>query len=343
MTIRSTVLGLVFVLFSFSAFTQDIHFSQYYASPLNLNPALIGGFNGTFRLVANYRNQWFSVLGASSYVTYSGSVDAPILRKRLNSDQLGVGLVVMNDKSGDGGLSNLTIMAGASYHKALDNFNRFSLSLGVQGGVVQKRIDFNKLTFEEQFVADIGFDPAAFNGENVSSSSIFYPDFVIGVLFRGGFAENVNAYAGGSVAHVHKPKENFLVEVDESNRLDPRFSAHVGVDFGIGDYVTLTPGLLYLSQSTAQEITAGLALGYKLNKLNTVFFGTWFRVLDKDALVIMGAYEVSGFRVGISYDANLSDLKVASGGVGAIELSLIYIHDKEPVQKLSPVKFCPRF
>ena len=343
MGLRNIVLGLVFVILSPVTFAQDIHFSQYYASPLNLNPALIGGFNGTFRLVANYRNQWFSAVGASSYVTYSGSIDAPILRQRLNTDQLGVGLVVFNDKSGDGGLSNMTVMAGASYHKSLDNFNRYSLSLGVTAGIVQRRIDFTKLTFEEQFVADVGFDPIASNNENISSSSIYYPDFIIGVLFRGGFADNVNAYVGGSLAHVHKPKESFLVPVGEANRLDPRYTAHAGVDFSLGKYVTLTPGLLYLSQSTVQEITTGLALGYKINDLNSFYFGSWFRILDKDALIFMGAYEVSGFRVGLSYDTNLSDWKEASGGVGAVEISLIYIHKQEPVQKISPVKFCPRF
>ena len=336
---RFTLISLLFV--SLSLYSQDIHFSQYYASPVNLNPANIGAFNGSFRLVANYRNQWYSFLKSSSYQTFSGSIDAPILRNKLREDGLGVGLVVFNDKSGNGGLTNLTVMAGAAYHKSLDDFNKYSLSLGVQGGIVQRRVDFTKLLFEEQFDSDLGFDPNLGNGENIDRSSFIYGDFSIGLLFRGRFSDNVNAYFGGGAYHLHKPKESFLG--DTENKLDARFVAHGGVDVGIGEYVTLTPGFMYLVQGTAQEVNVGLALGYKINDINAFYFGSWYRILESDALVMMAAYEISGFRVGLSYDINLSDLKLASNSQGAVEVSLIYIHGKEPERQMSPVKFCPRF
>ena len=107
------------ILACLAAQGQDIHFSQYFASPLTLNPATIGGFNGQFRFAANYRNQWYFLKSRydgsrAGYATYSGSYDIRLLRKKLKYDQFGVGVMVFNDKAGDGGLSNLTAMAGAA-------------------------------------------------------------------------------------------------------------------------------------------------------------------------------------------------------------------------------------
>ena len=326
---------ILLVCISTVGIAQDVHFSQYYASPLNLNPAFTGGFNGMFRAVVNYRNQWFSALGSSSYVTYSGSFDAPILRKKLNYDQLGVGGVIYNDRSGDGGLTNLTVMVGLAYHKSLDQFNRFSLALGAHAGITQKRVDFSSLLFENDIVGG----PA----ENVSQSSFIYPDFSIGLLFRGSFTDRITAYVGGSAVHLHRPEETFLTTTGEGNRIEPRFNVHGGIDFGIGENVTLTPGFLYKLQNNAQEITPGVAFGYRLTDISALYLGAWFRALDTDALIAMAAFEVSGFRVGLSYDVNLSDYKPASNGQGGLEVSLIYIHKQEATQQISPVKFCPRF
>ncbi len=333
----------VSLIFAITAtYGQDIHFSQYYASPLTLNPAMTGGFNGKVRAVANYRNQWFSFLKSASYTTYSGSVDAPILRNKLRYDRLGIGMMVFNDRAGAGALSNFTAMVGASYHKVLDEQNRYSLALGAHFGITQRRIDFTKLTFESQFDPDLGF--VLPNQENVDRSSFIYPDFTIGLLFRGRFTNTINGYIGGSMFHLHKPKEYFLSQNGEVNRLSPRFLAHGGVDFEVGEHVSLTPGFMYLVQNTASEITAGMAFGYKLNEFNTFYLGAWYRIFDNDAFIAMVAYEYDGIRVGLSYDINVSDLRVASSNQGAVELSVIYIYGKEKEQRLmSPVNFCPKF
>ena len=77
------------VLGSFALNAQDIHFSQFYMSPLNLNPALTGVMNCNVRLVANYRNQWASVLKSNAFKTYSVSYDQRIPVGRY--DYFGVG------------------------------------------------------------------------------------------------------------------------------------------------------------------------------------------------------------------------------------------------------------
>src|ERR1700750_1572974 len=83
---------------------QDPGFSQFFASPLTLNPALTGKFNGVVRVAGNYRNQWPSINNA--FITSTISVDAPILRNKLpENDTWGLGIMGMNDKTAGGALN----------------------------------------------------------------------------------------------------------------------------------------------------------------------------------------------------------------------------------------------
>jgi hypothetical protein len=98
------LLAISAVVLSFTQVkAQDIHFSQYYASPLTLNPALTGLINGDFRAVANYRGQWFSIpttSAAAPYNTYQGSFDASVFRKKLKNSGLGLGAMFYADEAG---------------------------------------------------------------------------------------------------------------------------------------------------------------------------------------------------------------------------------------------------
>ena len=85
---------LLFVVCAAFSDAQDVHFSQYYAAPLTLNPALTGLVNGVFRASFNYRNQWFNIPTLNTiapYQTYQASFDMPLLRDRLGNDGFGVG------------------------------------------------------------------------------------------------------------------------------------------------------------------------------------------------------------------------------------------------------------
>src|ERR1700755_680115 len=79
---------------------QDPNFSQFFVSPLTLNPALTAKFNGNLRVAGNYRNQWPAFTKA--FVTSSVSVDFPILQSKLaETDTWGVGFMGMTDKTAD--------------------------------------------------------------------------------------------------------------------------------------------------------------------------------------------------------------------------------------------------
>ena len=150
---RKLYSSLLVLMFTVAAYAQDIHFSQYSASPLTLNPALTANINGAFRFAANYRTQWFTIPTLNSiapFQTYQVSVDVPILRERLGNDGLGFGGMFYGDRAGDGALTTYCGMASIAYHKAVDRYGKARVSLGLQAGVVSKQIKINELIFESQ-------------------------------------------------------------------------------------------------------------------------------------------------------------------------------------------------
>ena len=96
---RASLVAALALTFN-SVQAQDIHFTQFTASPLIVNPAFTGAFSGQWRAAAIYRDQWRSV--TSPFKTYAVSVDAPIINDLSHDDNLAAGLQLYNDRAGDG-------------------------------------------------------------------------------------------------------------------------------------------------------------------------------------------------------------------------------------------------
>lgn len=328
---------------SASALAQDIHFSQYYASPLTLNPALTGNINGVFRLAANYRNQWFTIptLGmVAPYQTYQFSGDAALLRDRLGNDGFGVGGMFYCDRAGDGALTTFSGMVSLAYHKAVDRYGRGRISLGLQAGVVSKQIKMQNLVFETQ-LDGYGWNTQLSNGESYSGKSILYPDVNIGAMWTHAPKDNFRYYLGFAMNHLSKPRESFLG--DERNRINYLYKVNAGMEIFLNhDYsFSMTPTFLFMLQSNAQQYNVGLGLNYWVNDDIAIFGGGWYRI--KDAVILNLGAEFYNCRVGISYDVNHSSLRTASKAQGGIELSAIYIFKKEKPGPIQYEKYCPTF
>ena len=341
---RKLYSSIFLLLFGTSAFAQDIHFSQYNASPLTLNPALTANINGVFRAAANYRNQWFTIPTLNSvapYQTYQFSFDAPILRERLGNDGFGFGGAFYADKAGDGALTTFSGLVSVAYHKAVDRYGRARISLGIQAGVVSKQIKMQNLIFESQ-LDNYGWNTSLSNGEtNYSGRSILYPDVNVGALWTHAPKEKLRYYIGFSANHVSRPRESFLQ--DTRNRLNVRFNANAGMEIFLNsDYsFSLTPTFLFMSQGNAQQYNFGLGLNYWVNDNVAVFGGAWYRV--KDAVILNLGAEFYNMRVGLSYDVNHSNLRSATRAQGGLEVSLIYVFKKERPQAIQYEKYCPNF
>src|ERR1700750_617548 len=107
---KTLLASLLLFLMAHTAMSQDIHYSQFYYSPFTFNPALTGSMDGTYRFGGIYKNQWSSISSPFVYSTPSISGDVKLFSGGFNNNYLGVGLMLINDRSGDGNLRNFTGM-----------------------------------------------------------------------------------------------------------------------------------------------------------------------------------------------------------------------------------------
>lgn len=314
--------------------SQDIHFSQFYNSPLTLNPSLTGKVNGTYRIAANYRDQWFNVTsGSSPYVTPAASFDMPFMIG--NNDAVGVGIQFFNDRNSGGRMTDLTILGSVAYHKGLGE--NHSISLGVQGGYAQKRLDSEQLQWPSQF-SGTEFDPDLM-GETLEDNSIGKFDFNAGLSWHGRFSERLHAYAGFSTFHIHEPSETFFDDSDAT--LPRRYLAHGGMDIGLSERWALLPSVVWMLQAEASQLNLGTAVGYAASEDVTLYLGGYYRL--EDAAIAYLGIDFRNFRFGFSYDFTTSSLNQVSGLTGSFELSLMYIGQVIPLPEVQSSLFCPRF
>ncbi len=324
------------LLMSFFANAQDPHFSQFFASPLTLNPALTGKFDGTLRVAGNYRNQWPAFNNV--YTTSTLSVDFPILKSKLpDYDTWGLGILALTDKAGGGVLTNNYLGISTSYHKALDEDGFKQLGIGFQGTYGQKRLNTDNLKFEDQ-LTPFGFTGVTADVFNTQNLNINYLDVNAGLLYTHSTNESNNFYVGASMYHINRPKESFK---GGNWNIAPRTTISAGGYFPVSDILTLHTSGIYQYQNKATETTVGGALAASLDDTGdnptNVYIGSWYRF--DDAVIPYVGLEFAGMRIGATYDINISSLKAGSQSRGGMEISLIYVK-KAAGYKGIP---CPKF
>jgi type IX secretion system PorP/SprF family membrane protein len=314
---------------------QDPHFSQFFASPLTLNPAFTGKFDGTWRLAANHRDQWPSI--PKAYVTTSASFDFPIMKSKIpEGDVFGIGLSGVSDASANSQLKLNYGSASLSYHKALDENGYNTIGAGFQGTYSSMTLDVSKLTFEDMLRQN-GFtgttNDILTNGNNQS-----YVDVNAGLLYSGSTNGENNYYLGASMYHINRPKVSFK---DKSWYLSGRVTIHGGASLPISDVVTVNASVIHQIQNKASETVLGGAVALNANgdmsNPTNVYIGSWMRF--GDALIPYIGLEFGGLRIGATYDINISSLKAATGNRGGSEVSLIYIKRPSEVKGIP----CPKF
>ncbi len=337
--IRNSTLFLLVFLSASWLYGQDTHFSQFYASPLTLNPALTGINDGTYRVSGIYRNQDRSF--TTPYVTYTGAFDIKLLQNLLKSDVFGIGAVFLGDRSGDGVLTMNSAMISASYHKSLGKQHNHFIGIGIQGGYTQKSVNWNQLSFPDQHVNDF-FDLTKPNNESIAKGTVSYFDLNAGLLYQGWVKkEDIGIFAGVSFAHLTSPKESFY---SDNTRLPMRYTAHAGAYIKLSKHFYLTPNVLFLYQNKAMETNLGTAVEYHVNMKKSpfiVFVGVWDRI--NDAFITSAGLEYYKVRVSFAYDITTSSLTYATQNRSAFELAIVYtgfIKSKDiQYPKLVP---CPR-
>jgi type IX secretion system PorP/SprF family membrane protein len=299
---------------------QDLHFSQYYFSPLSLNPANTGNYHGDYRFFANYRSQWRAL--DKGYNTYSAGGDMNMYPGNLN---VSPGLIFLSDRSAQY-LTVTKILPSIAIHR---NLAGFKVHLGVQPGVTIKAIDFYKHSFPNQLNWNTGgFDNTLPNDEPVAGQRHTYFDLNAGLAVSRQMGK-LEAEFGAAGFHLNEPNESLLG--NSANLLPIRQAYNLKLNLEVTRWLVLQGHTLYGFTTKANDWVSGINLEYILSNnpffTNSVFAGFMWRDglnRNSDAGIVTAGLNYQHYTIGFSYDITLSELKTSVNSRGAYEIALIY-------------------
>jgi type IX secretion system PorP/SprF family membrane protein len=314
------VLALV-CLTSSSAYSQDPQFTQFYANPIYLNPAFAGS-HGCPRFAMNYRNEWPSLTG--NYVTYSMSYDQYF--KNISG---GIGVIGLHDQQGQGTIYTSTIGLVYSYHLKVNR--KFQMMFGAKAAMVNKYLDWDKLTFGDMIDPRRGFIYQT--GDVQRGGSRYFFDASAGMV---GYSKHF--FFGFAAHHLNRPDESMIIG---SSRLPIRMTGHMGAKIPLGaksqykNVTSIMPNVIYQYQNGFQELMFGTYIQY-----GAFTAGAWFR--NRDAFILTLGVDTGKFRLGYSYDVTVSRLNNGVSG-GSHELSLgLLLNCKDKPPSFRTIS-CPSF
>ena len=336
-----------------SADAQDKHFTQYFAVPTLTNPALTGAFQGRYRMGIVRRDQWRQSLDRP-YETFAGGVDVRFETnyKRAVSDAVGIGLQFMNDKVDDSGFRTTQMALSSAFHKALDEEGIHYLTIGTQLAVNQRSVNYENLTFEDQYNGVGGYTLPT--GENLPENNFAFFDLALGLNYTFSPTHRTTILIGGAMHHLLEPNVSFLaanpdvtIALPEEDNLFRKYSGLVAARFPVGDNLFLVPRALIAVQGPHIEINAGSNLRIAMGDYTpfALHIGSWARPVRNadnsfglDAVVALVGIEVNNLLFGFSYDLNISDLGLSGPRRSSFEISVAYLGNFENEEIL-----CPKF
>jgi type IX secretion system PorP/SprF family membrane protein len=323
-----TLLKIIFatLIFCLSAITtnaQDLHFSQWFNSPLTTNPANTGFIpDADWRIGANYRSQYVNIASVP-YKTFSVFGDVQVLRNKFENGWLGVGGVILRDVAGAGNLTSTKAYGSLAYHQMIGYASLVTVGFNV--GWAQKRIDASKLTFPDQFNKTTGFFDAGIPTSVVlNNTSTSYFDVQAGVNYAYFPTSNVYVNGGFSVHHLNQAKETFFATTaTDDNRIPRRYIGFANASIKLNDMVIFNPMAYYSNQAKASELVIGANANYNLSGdgVTQVIGGLYYRA--GDAVFPLLGFQWSALRLNFTYDVTTSSLSKYNGSKGALEFSIV--------------------
>lgn len=315
------LLMVCFLFFGSQLKAQDLHFSQFFHSPLTTNPANTGFLpSSDYRVGAHYRSQWTSVPVPFKTVSVFG--DAQVFRDRFETGWIGLGGTILSDVAGSGSLRSTKVYGSAAYHQMLGNTGLISAGFNV--GASNKRVDATKFTFDNQWNGKF-FESGLPNGESFATTNTTYLDVQVGLNYAWFPTDNIYVHAGVSVHHVNRPRETFFnSSPGYDNRLAPRYIAFADAVLKLNDQWIVSPAAYFSVQSKASALTVGMYANYNISGdgEQQLIGGLFYR--GGDAFIPMMGYQWKQFRFMFSYDATMSSLRNYNNGSGATEFFLGY-------------------
>ena len=315
---------------------QDIHFSEFFATPLFTNPAFAGHFDGTYRFTGIVRRQWSSV-SPQPFQTFGGGVD---VHKPFNMKRAGIGLRLSHDYAGLSSWTNTSIAVPLSLKFRLGSAQNTTFTFGVQPEFFQISVDYSKLSFGDQFISG-RYMPEVPTQQPFHGQTSNKINFSGGLYIEKRASERKRIGAGFSVFNLTEPDAG--MSPGSESRLPRRMNWHVFSAFQLGSSnFDLMPAGQYQFQGEHDELLIGTAFRYHLSTeaLNkrSVQIGMWGRT--REAAYLSVGFTKNNLFMGASYDFNLNGLRVASEYLGGWEWSIIYtistVREKTKRQRQCP-------
>lgn len=325
-------LVIVLLMVAGTCYGQDPQFSQFFSSPLNINPALTARINSDWRLISNVRDQWIGP--ASPYVTGTISYDRKLFQNKIpnvdNTDDnvFGIGTMMMYDHAMSGIQKSTYASLDLSYNvKFAEGFGKHRLGLGFGTMYGRRYVDFDRLYTQEQWVGFAGFNTNLPSGEALSEMK---PWFSVSTGLVYSFTtEKSNFDLGVAAFHVNKPKQTFLA--DPNQYIPMRKVAHSNFETYLKDYLVLNVNAIYQYQKEAKYYSAGAALGWLVGDKQDMLLnlGLWY--WSENAVIPYAGVAYKDFQFGASFDITTSKLNQAARKPNTWELSIILRGTKNPV------------
>ena len=309
----------------FQVMAQDPQFSQFYASPVYLNPALAGSTDRA-RVGVNYRNQWPSL--THSFTTISAYAD--FFSKAMES---GVGIIV--NQHTESFLDYQSTEVGGVYSYKMRVSDNLIMRTGIQLSYFNKDLNFEKLVFGNQI--DIA------NGQVIGpSGETFQRGEAVGFMSAsaGTLIYSNSFWIGTAVHHINEPNQSF---VGGDSRLARKYSVHAGYKLNLGDGQRLrtvayqfqersvTFAMNYKKQGGFNQLDAGMQFYFQ-----PLVIGGWYRgipiqsvdkvVKNESIIALLGLELNENLSFGYSHDFTVSRLAGSTGG--AHEFSLTFSFGK---------------
>lgn len=314
---------------SFALMSQDPQFSQFYAAPSYLNPALIGNTYGG-RIILNYRNQWPAI--DNGYVTYAFSYDYNF--SKINS---GFGLSVISDRAGAGSLQFTQFNLLYSYNLPITRFVGFRA--GLYFAYANMSIEYANLIFADQYIRGSKELPTL---EPVKLNNIKYLDAGSGIIFY----IRKKLWAGTAFSHINRANQSLTGKI---GRLPVKTTIHGGYNYFIKKDYIITFAANYKFQGKWDQLDLGAYY-----RKNYILVGLWYRGIpllkaykkgyqNNDAIIVMlGIFANEHFRFAYSYDITIS--RLFGNTPGSHELSIIMEYfKKHKKKKRFKTIYCPKF
>ena len=308
------------------SFGQDIHWSQFNDNQLYQNPAHAGNFDGDYRFIGNYRDQWRSV--TVPFSTFSTSVDARVKK-------WGLGVLAFHDQAGDGKFRTIELQGNLSRSFKLIEDSSQVLRLGLNFGINHRQLNWDLLYFDNQYNGYV-FDPSAQTSENFQTAKKTNASLGFGVIHQWNSKTRTNIQTGFGAYNLNQPNQGFYTEII---RRDMRFNGFVKATIQLNSVWDIIPSAQYSQQGIYRELLIGSSARFHISNkpkaYQALYFGLWNR--GNDAVNASLGYDYNDFFVGLSYDLNYSKLVPASNLRGGVEIALRYV-----IRKFKPKRIIHR-